>query len=669
MSDSEKIDVATAAASLKVIPEGKVIDFITGHLRNDTPEEYVRQNVEMSLVLEYGYPREQIEVEFKIKVGSGTKRVDLAIFPPETPHTQDNVKVIIETKKEGTKREDRTDGVDQMKSYIAACLNCEHGMWTNGLDRECWLKTVKESSLAFIESIDIPVQGARKAEAPTRELLRAATGENLRFAFRRCHNYIAGSTGLQKSDAFWELLKLIFCKIEDERSSGEKLDFYVTQAERTSMDLQGRVKARLDRIFRDHVLAKYPTIFKSNDRLEMSGAALAYVVSEMQQYSLLDSSVDVKGVAYEEVVGSNLRGDRGEFFTPRNACRMAVEMIDPRPSEIVLDPACGTGGFLVTAMNHVLAAIDEKHRQRWSAKGATPEQQAEWFRERHEYLSQRIYGFDLNPSLVRAAKMNMVMNNDGSGNLHQCNSLEHPHRWPESASKSLLGKVDVIFANPPFGTEITIDDPRILSQYDVGAVWDTTDGQFVKRETRDGKAVLQSSQPPEILFVERCLQFLRPGGRMAIVLPNGLLNNAGLAYFRKVILNKAQILAVVDMHRDLFQPKNDTQTSVVLLRKWSEGESSESHGDYPIFMAVADRVGHDKRGKTVFKRAPDGSLLLHDWVRTSRIPRHDGMFEEVSVVTREPIVDDELGEVAISYREWLVDQMKSARGRHAGKVA
>ena len=586
------------------------------------------------------------------------KRVDLALFAPGAAHTQDNIQTIIETKREGTKREDKSDGVWQLKSYMAACLNCQHGMWTNGVDRDCFFKSSDRGEHSFVDAIDIPIQGAKKADAPTREFLRAATGENLLFTFKRCHNYIAGSVGLQKPEAFWELLKLIFCKIEDERSDNDKLEFYVTQTERTSMDLQGRVKARLDRIFRDRVLAKYPTIFKSNERLEMNGATLAYVVSEMQQYSLLDSAVDVKGVAYEEVVGSNLRGDRGEFFTPRNACRMAVKMINPQAGEIVLDPACGTGGFLVMAMNHVLALIDEKHRSRWPKRGPSPEQQAEWFRARHQYLSQNIYGLDLNPNLVRAAKMNMVMNNDGSGSLFQCNSLEHPHRWPaEGPPHWLLGGVDVIFANPPFGTEITIDDPRILSQFEVGSVWDTTDKGFVRRKTKDEKPVLQSSQPPEVLFVERCLQFLTPGGRMAIVLPNGLLNNPGLAYFRKCILGQAQLLAVVDMHRDLFQPRNDTQTSMVLLRKWGEGESAESHGDYPVFMAIADKVGHNKRGSTIYKRAPDGSLLLHDSVRTHRLPKVDGTFEEVAVTTTAPMVDDELDEVAEAYHLWLAEQL------------
>ena len=168
-------DVGAAAAALKAIPDGKVVDFITGRLMNDTPEEYVRQNVEMSLVLEYSYPREQVEVEFKIKVGSTTKRVDLAIFAPGAAHTQDNIHVIIETKREGTKRENKSDGVEQMKSYMAACLNCQHGMWTNGVDRDCFFKTSDKGGHAFIEAIDIPAQGAKKADAPSREHLLAVS--------------------------------------------------------------------------------------------------------------------------------------------------------------------------------------------------------------------------------------------------------------------------------------------------------------------------------------------------------------------------------------------------------------------------------------------------------------------------------------------------------------
>nr|BDT31831.1 N-6 DNA methylase [Myxococcus sp. MH1] len=670
MAKSKTVDVAAAAAALTAIPEGKIVDFISGNLLTDTPEEYVRQNVAMSLVLEYGYDRSQIEVEFKVKVGSSRKRVDLAIFPPDTQHVQENISVIIETKKEGTKREDKNDGEGQLKSYMAACLNAEYGMWTNGEDRVCYQRGTDKGTHIFIESIDIPAQGRKKAEAPTRDVLRPATGDNLLFAFRRCHNYIAGNQGLQKPEAFWELLKLIFCKIEDERSEDDTLQFYVTQTERSSMTQQAKVKVRLQKLFTEKVVKEYPTIFKPNDQLEMKPAVLTYVVSELQQYALLDSPVDVKGVAYEAVVESNLRGARGEFFTPRNACRMAVKMLNPQPGERILDPACGTGGFLTIAMNHVLDIIHENHRKRWRNGKPTETQTLEYHRARSQFLVNNIFGLDLNPNLVRATKMNMVMNNDGSGSLYQCDSLEHPHRWPEEAAKAVpLGSIDVLFANPPFGTKIVRDEPRILQQYDVAAQWTDKDDEgkpvpLCMRRMADGKPILQSSQPPELLFVERAIQFLKPGGRMAIVLPNGLLNNTGLAYFRKVILEKAQLLAVVDMHRDLFQPNNDTQTSMVLLRKWGEGQNAEKQGDYPIFMAIADAVGHNKRGAVVYKREADGSLILEEKaIRQTRTSR-TGEIQEVVVKSKQPIVDDELDEVADSYLEWL-DRMSSSAGRRS----
>jgi type I restriction enzyme M protein len=669
MANKLTLDVAAAAASLTAIPAGKVVDFVTGKLLNDTPEEYVRQNVAMSLVLEYGYDRQQLELEYRIKVGSGTKRVDLAIFPEGVPHVQENITVLVETKKQGTKREDRKDGVEQLKSYMSACLNCNYGMWTNGDDRTCYFKSADKGQQIFLDAIDIPASGEKKADAPTRAVLRPATGDNLLFAFRRCHNYIAGNQGLQKPEAFWELLKLIFCKIEDERSDTETLQFYVSQSERTSMSSQAKVKNRLEKLFDREVIRRYPTIFGRNERLEMNPAVLAYVVSELQQYSLLDSPVDVKGVAYEEVVGSNLRGDRGEFFTPRNACRMAVKMLNPGINERVLDPACGTGGFLITAMNHVLRKIEDLYRSRWKNGRPRQTQLDEYYRHRHEFLKNNLFGLDLNPMLVRAAKMNMVMNNDGAGNLFQCNSLEHPHRWLDQVAQAVpLGSIDVLVTNPPFGTKIVIDDPRILSQYEVAASWTDKDAKGDTAELRirrkaDGSAILLSSQAPEVLFVERALQFLKPGGRMAIVLPNGLLNNPGLTYFRHTILKKAQILAVIDMHRDLFQPHNDTQTSMVLLRKWADGDNINS--DYPIFMAIADAVGHNKRGKTVYKRHPDGSVMMHEVVITKVKMGDNGKEEQVLVRSQQPIIDDELDEVADAYLDWL-EQRSSQRGRRGG---
>jgi type I restriction enzyme M protein len=255
------------------------------------------------------------------------------------------------------------------------------------------------------------------------------------------------------------------------------------------MNLQAKVKARLSKLFADVVVKRYPTIFGANERLDMKPTVLTYVVSELQQYALLDSPVDVKGVAYEAVVESNLRGARGEFFTPRNACRMAVKMLNPGPNERILDPACGTGGFLVIAMNHVLAQIEENHRKRWRNGKPSDTQLLEFHRARNQFLSGNVFGLDLNPNLVRAAKMNMVMNNDGSGNLYQCDSLEHPHRFTEEVVKAVpLGSIDVVFTNPPFGTKIVRDEPRILRQYDVAAAWDDKDGWVARPESAKGVA-------------------------------------------------------------------------------------------------------------------------------------------------------------------------------------
>lgn len=648
------------------VPEGKVADFLTGRFVKDTPEEYVRQNIEKALVRQYKYSAKDSAPEFTIRVGSSRKRVDIIVFAAGAEHTQANAYVLVETKKADVKPSHRTEGVGQLQSYMAACLNAQYGMWTNGEDRLCFAKRSDgKGGWMFEEIIDIPAFGQTEEDAqrPKRKDLKVATADNLLFAFRRCHNYITGQEGKQKTEAFWELLKLIFTKIEDERS--KEINFYATPSERESASVATAAKKRIQDLFKEKVVLKYPTIFDAKDMsIDLKPSVVAYVVTQLQGYSLLASPVDVKGIAYEEIVGSNLRGDRGEFFTPRNACRMAVAMIDPRPDERILDPSCGTGGFLITGMNHALQYIERTEREQWGdpANGTDAERE-ELFRRRGEYLSQYVYGIDLNPALVRAAKMNMVMNNDGSGGLWQANTLENPHKWSEDLRTRVpLGSIDVIVSNPPFGTRIPIDDEETLSQYDLAAVWDQDeDGNWSIRIDKHSNRVLQKSQPPEILFIERSLQLLKPGtGRMAMVIPNGILNNPGLAYVRQWILRHAQILAVVDMHRDLFQPGNDTQTSMVLMRRLSGDEVAEAEAgglDYPLFMAVAEKIGHDKRGNVIYRRTAGGEEALVKRVETvNEIDQETGaeVLGQVEVTERQ--VDDELQEVAFAYLDWLSEQ-------------
>lgn len=648
------------------VPDGKVSDFLTGKLVNDTPEEYVRQNIEKALVRQYKYAPADCSPEFPIKVGASRKRVDIMVFGKGADHTQANAYVLVETKKADVKPTSRTEGIGQLQSYMASCLNAQYGMWTNGTDRFCFAKRAdNKGGWTFEEIIDIPAFGQSEADAqrPSRKDLKVATADNLLFAFRRCHNYIAAHEGKQKTEAFWELLKLIFTKIEDERAP--KLNFFATPSERSSSTVATSAKKRIQSLFEQRVVRKYPTIFDAKDSsIDLKPEVVAYVVTELQGYSLLRSPVDVKGVAYEEIVGSNLRGDRGEFFTPRNACRMAVEMLDPQPEERILDPSCGTGGFLITGMNHALEYIEKAEREQWEdPTQGTDFEREELYRRRDEYFRQRVFGIDLNPALVRAAKMNMVMNNDGSGGLYQANTLENPHTWSTALRDAVpLGSIDVIVSNPPFGAKIPIDDEDTLVQYDLASVWDQDgEGNWSIRLDKHDNRVLQKSQPPEILFIERALQLLVPGtGRMAMVIPNGILNNPGNAYIRDWILKKAQVLAVVDMQRDLFQPNNDTQTSMVLMRRLSveEEKLAEQVGlDYPVFMAVAEAIGHDKRGVVIWRQLPDGSDALVKRVETIvEIDQVTGneVLRDVEITERQ--VDDELPEVAVAYREWLKDQ-------------
>lgn len=658
---------APAVTPVGSVPEGKISDYLTGKHVRDTPEEYVRQNIEKALVRQYKYAAGDCAPEFPIKVGSSRKRVDVVVFGPGQEHTQANALILVETKKADVKPTHKTEGIGQLQSYLASCLNAKYGMWTNGDDRFCYAKRPDgRGGWLFEEIIDIPALGQSEEEAqrPARKDLKVATADNLLFAFRRCHNYIAAHEGKQKTEAFWELLKLIFTKIEDERSP--KINFFATPSERESATVATAAKKRIQDLFKTKVVAKYPTIFDTKDEvIDLKASVVAYVVTELQGYSLLASPVDVKGVAYEEIVGSNLRGDRGEFFTPRNACRMAVTMLNPQPDERVLDPSCGTGGFLITAMNHALEYIERTEREHWAdPTSGTDIERQELYRRRTEYLSQSVLGIDLNPALVRAAKMNMVMNNDGSGGLWQANTLENPHSWNRELRERVpLGSVDVIVSNPPFGSKIPIDDHDVLAQYDLGAVWDQADdGTWGIRLDAHKNRVLQKSQPPEILFIERCIQLLKPGtGRMAMVIPNGILNNPSSAYVRNWIVKHAQVLAVVDMQRDLFQPGNDTQTSMVLMRRLSADEQIEAEAvglDYPVFMAVAEKIGHDKRGNLIYRRTAAGEDALVRRVESlTEIDPATGreVLRQVEITERQ--IDDELPEVATAYLRWLGEQL------------
>ncbi|HSH58269.1 MAG TPA: N-6 DNA methylase [Acidimicrobiales bacterium] len=611
-----------ASNVIQFVPAGKIRCFITGKLRPDKPEEHVRQRWARSLVEEYGYDPADIAVEFKIKIGSRNAGIDLAVFRPNAPHKQENVYIAVEAKRDDVKPTDKDDGAVQLKSYMAACSTCRHGLWV-GSEKFAYRR---DEHGAIQDDIDIPRFGADEPEVPKFGDLVPAL--DLKAALRRCHNYIYANQGLQKGEAFHELLRLIFAKVYDETESAGPLRFYVRAEERRSVAGQRRLMHdRIGPLF-EAVKDRYPYIFPADDKIEMKPTVLAYIVAELQRYSLLRTQTDVKGAAYEELVGANLRGDRGEYFTPRNVCDMAIDMVFAlhgrrRTTSIkILDTCCGTGGFLVSAINRLRAFLVEREM----TKGGTEQEVTERVRSSlRELATQNIYGLDINPFLVQTCQMNLVMHGDGSANVFQADSLALPGEWSDSnaAQKAGHGKFDVVVTNPPFGSEAVVDDHHILQQYELAA--------------SEGKHQIRASMPPEQLFVEAAWRFLKPGGIMAIVLPDSILNNPSLMFIRTWLFRRTRIVASIDLPKETFADSGGVPNpSVLIVQRLTRDEIrlAESfalpHND--VFMAIPKTAGRNKRGEPIYFRTPDGRRLLDDELN--------------------PIVDDELALVASAFRAW-----------------
>lgn len=315
-----------ANTSVIVIPEGKICDYVDGKFRNDTPEEYVRQTIEKRLVNEHKYLPKQIRIEYTLQLGSRKPRADIVIFDKDCgEQTQENIKIIIECKKEAVEARNAKDGVEQLKSYMSACPNCEWGMWTNGRQKEVYHKYVNDKGqIDFMDYNDIPSADGNLDDInrPKRTTLKNAYDDNLLFTFKTCHNHIYVNDGLQKQPAFFELLKVIFCKIEDERNITKPLEFYATSEERSNPDGQLTVKKRISKIFEQvKNKKKYRLIFDANDEIKLSPRSLAYIVSELQKYSLLNTNI---------VASVDLHVDT---FQPRNGTQTSVLFLQKKTKE------------------------------------------------------------------------------------------------------------------------------------------------------------------------------------------------------------------------------------------------------------------------------------------------------------------------------------------------
>ena len=279
--------------------------YFVGIFRIDSTEEFVGQSMEKLVVNEHKYLPEQIRIEYTLQVGSNKPRADIVIWEKGADQTQGTIKLIIECKKETVDARNAKDGIAQLKSYMSVCPNCEWGMWTNSVQKYVFRKAVDAAgNITFMEYNDIPSADGNLDEVnrPSRTSLKNAYDDNLLFVFKTCHNHIYVNDGMQKQPAFFELLKVIFCKIEDERNIPNPLEFYTTSEERSNPDGQLTVQKRIGKIFQ-RVKKRHGKIFDANDEIKLSPRSLAYIVSELQRYSLLNTKIDIKGKAYLRTLG------------------------------------------------------------------------------------------------------------------------------------------------------------------------------------------------------------------------------------------------------------------------------------------------------------------------------------------------------------------------------
>lgn len=655
------------------LEDGVVIDFISGTKQlKETLKEQVRQRIARALWHEYQMSPNDMEGDFIVKIEGKRRKADIAIFHASQPHTSENVSRVVMCEKEPkvgptslvrTPEQAQKD-LEGLQAIMSALPNCKYGLWTNGLELFFVEKAQTRFQIDFKPIGDWPPSGesAETREVASTARLRPADAYLLRSSFRRCHNFIHGNEGMPKDAAFWQFLYLIFCKMHDENEARQRKErrFWAGPTEQFDPQGQKQIRQRIQALF-DEVKQNYkPTIFRGNEEIMLSDRALAFIVSEMAKYDFTRTEVDAKGAAYQEIVGDNLRGDRGQYFTPRGVVKMAVEMLAPRPNERSLDPACGTGGFLVQILAYML---DRFHREA-NAKGNEDTEEFESVHSRlREFAQNQVFGVDFDPFLVRASQMNMVMSGDGRGHLYNVNSLEFPEGHLSDLARARKEiplaptnpdlAFDVVMTNPPFGSDIPVSDPAILKQYELAQDWEKLeDGNFRMTGRRASKVA------PEILFVERCLQWLKPGGRLAIVLPNGILGNPSTEYIRWWIMRKAWVLASVDLPVEAFivEANVNILTSVLLLKKKTEREIRDeqlgAEREYPIFMAVAEKVGFDRRGNPLFKRQPDGEEKMVQKTFVERVGQNHKVVTR-TVQRRVKEVDDDLPDIASTYRAFL----------------
>ena len=583
---------------IEVIEKEKLIDYVTKKEITNTPENREAKIVlEERLNKEYGYDLSQMLPEFRVQKGSTLiGPADIVVFHNSDDLTQDNIFLIVECK-----RKNRQDGIEQLKTYLAGAESAEYGIWFNGEDI-AYIRRLKKAphwKLVF----NVPRKG-EKLGLPRKDSLKPAS--ELVKVFETCHNHIYANDGHLKDQVFNEMLKILFIKLIDEKDYTSQIaKFGITEEEYDEI-IEGKRNEIEKRIYTllDLAKAKHKDIFSSDEKINLKLTTLAFVVGQLQNYDLSHSSRDIKGLAFQKFVYAHQRGDRGEFFTPDPIIELAVKIINPNLNQIILDPACGTGGFLVASMKHVENSLKNVIKD-----------PIDFEKARTNFALKNLIGIDFNPALVRVSKMRMILEEDGHTGIFQANSLESFESIKKSAKTASSLSVDkdsvqIILTNPPFGKKGKITDKNILKQFDLGHQWKKSNSIFEKTEK------ISDNQVPDILFIERCIEFLENKGKMAIVLPDAILTGPKLQYVRDWLLNKVKLIAVVSLPYSTFIPHGaNVKASIIFVQKLdAKTLNKELKKNYSVFLADIENIGYEgnKNGTISYKMNDFGEYIYSE---------------------------------------------------------
>lgn len=568
---------------MEKIKEGYIIDYISGLQVKANPEEVKAVQVYSKILVEdYGYPKECIQThpQFRVKASPSDTEfkypVDIVVFRNGEKKRGDEY-IVVECKKPT-----REDGIQQLKHYLSFS-DAELGVWFNGDSTHYIRKYIKNSRICFDEkTIGIPSYGQRFEDIGLFKRNALNPTHNLKAKFISIRNYLAGNAvGTTRDEELArQIINILLCKLYDEKFT--RPDDIVTFRAGVNESPKA-IKKRIQDRFKE-AINRFSDVLSNADSITLDDNSLAYVVGELQYYSLTDTERDAIGDAFEVFIHRPLKGGNGQYFTPKNVVRTAIKIINPEKDDTVIDPACGSGGFLIEALKHLHSKIEEEGRiYNW------PEEQI--VEEKISKANINFCGIEKDDFLSKITKAYMVLMKDGRGGIFCEDSLNIPSNWQQKTrSRIHLGSFDVLLANPPFGSKIKVKGEAKLSQFPLGYKWKLN--RSTKRWVKTDKKM--DGVPPQILFLDRCLDLVREGGRLAIVLPDGVLSNPTDGYIVQDILSKAELIGLIDLPMSTFLPYTPTKTHIIFLKRTDHPRS-----EYNFFMSYAKTCGHDKRGRAI----------------------------------------------------------------------